>query len=142
MADGILVVSVVAVGLDLVSVGRVARILERHPRRALERLLTESEREYCLSQAFSEQHVAARIAAKEAAYKALSGDRDGRFIGWREVEVVHDRGGRPGLRLHGRARASADRLAVSAALVSITHTASDAAAVVILLGGEHAPSSF
>ena len=126
--------SVIGVGIDLVSVPRVQRLLERHGTRVLERLLTESERAYCLTKVHPAQNVAARIAAKEAAFKALALDQDALRIGWTELEVARDADGRPRLTLHGRAAAAADRLGVKGSSLSLTHEREHAAAVVILLG--------
>ena len=120
------------VGIDLVDVDRVHRMLERHGGRALRRLLTAEEERYCAAKAQPAQHVAARIAAKEAAFKALARDREGLRIGWTELELARDADGRPHLRLHGRARAAAERFGVTAIHVSITHERAHAAAVVIL----------
>ncbi|MFQ5704146.1 MAG: holo-ACP synthase [Gemmatimonadales bacterium] len=125
--------SPLAVGLDLVDIARVERLLQRHRERALERILTPEEREYCLSQAAPARHVAVRIAAKEATYKALSQAGAEQVVWWRDVEVVRDRQSRPGLELHGRAAAGADELGILGSLVSLSHSETQAAAVVILL---------
>ena len=125
--------NVIAVGLDLVDVARVERLLDRHGNRALDRLLIGEEREYCVSQAVPARHVAARIAAKEATYKALSQAGTERVIWWHDVEVKRDRKGRPTIEFHGRGRESAEELAVSDSLLSISHSDTAAAAVVILL---------
>lgn len=126
--------SVIGVGIDLVSVPRVERLLERYGDRVLERILTAPERAYCLTKVHPAQNVAARIAAKEAAFKALALDRDALRIGWTELEVERDPDGRPRLALHGRAAAAAARLGVTRSSLSLTHEREHAAAVVILLG--------
>jgi holo-[acyl-carrier protein] synthase len=126
-------VNLLAVGLDLVEVDRVARLLDDKGELALRRLLTAAERDYCLAQPVPERHVAARLAAKEAAYKALAHGGDAGYIGWRDVEVTRTVTGGPSLILRGRAQAMADRLQVSAVKVSLTHSAKHAAAVVVLL---------
>jgi holo-[acyl-carrier protein] synthase len=77
-------------------------------------------------------HVAARVAAKEACFKALSGDIEARAIAWQEIEVVHDEHRRPVLRLHGRAWQRAVALGVTSIHVSLTHSKHTAAAVVVL----------
>ena len=64
--------SAAGVGIDLVDIDRIERLIEQFGDRALDRLLFESEREYCLSKASPARHVAVRVAAKEATYKALS----------------------------------------------------------------------
>jgi len=97
-------------------------------------VLTPGEREYCLSKAHPAQNVAARIAAKEAAFKALALDQEALRIGWTELEVVRDPDGRPQLVLHGRAEQAAKRLGVSRSAVSLTHEREHAAAMVVLLG--------
>jgi holo-[acyl-carrier protein] synthase len=78
--------------------------------------------------------VAARLAAKEATYKALNQNGDTGYVGWHEVEVGRAEDGRPSLVLHGKARDAAERLGVTSSLVSLTHTDTQAAAVVLLLG--------
>jgi holo-[acyl-carrier protein] synthase len=123
----------VGVGIDLVEVSRVTRLLDRNHDRAVERLLTAAERDYCFSQARPVVHVAARLAAKEAAFKALPPRGETAYLPWRDFEVTRARDGAPDIRFHGKARATVERLNVASALLSLTHTANHAAAVVILL---------
>jgi holo-[acyl-carrier protein] synthase len=126
-------VNALAVGIDLVTVARVARLLERHDERALERLLTPAERTYCLGMAYPARHVAARVAAKEAVFKALQGSEDARGIGWTEIEVTRDEHGRPGVRLSGRAATRFRELGASRVLLSLTHTDETAAAMAVVV---------
>ncbi|MDQ6633775.1 MAG: 4'-phosphopantetheinyl transferase superfamily protein, partial [Gemmatimonadota bacterium] len=82
--------------------------------------------------------LAARAAAKEAAFKALSGNDLARAIGWRELEVVSRHHQTPVLLLHGRAAERATEMGVTRVHLSLTHTATTAAAFVIAerdLGG-------
>ena len=123
---------IVAVGIDLVEVARVEKMLRAKGERALRRLCTEREMEYLRTRHSTAASFAARLAAKEAAYKALSGTDDSRGIGWREIEVVSGPDRRPTLVLHGRAERRAQQLGVTAMHVSLTHTAGTAAAVVTL----------
>ena len=75
--------------------------------------------------------MAARFAAKEAGMKALgTGWRGG--IRWRDFEVANLPSGRPTLRLHGKAAEIAEKLAVRNISLSVTHTAVQAMAMVIL----------
>lgn len=126
--------SVCGLGIDLVAIDRVRRLVERFGDRALERLLTEQERAYCVAKAYPALHVAARIAAKEAAFKALAHDDEGLRISWKDLEIVRDPDGRPALRLHGRAAEAAARMGARGSRVSLTHERSMAAAVVVLTG--------
>jgi len=120
----------VGIGIDLVEVPRVAKMLERFGERVLRRVLTPSEQTYCESQAFVAQHVAARIAAKEAAFKALSAGGEGQYLGWLEFEVAREIDGRPALVFHGRASELATKLRIAVTHVSLTHAEGYAAAVV------------
>jgi holo-[acyl-carrier protein] synthase len=124
--------SVRGIGLDLVAVARVERLLAHHGARAMARLLTDAERDYCMTMAVPARHVAARLAAKEAVYKALQGSEDARGIGWREIEVVRDADGRPGVRLTGSAARRLAALQATQVLVSLTHTDDLAAAVALI----------
>lgn len=122
------------VGIDLVDVQRVVDMLERKAERAVNRFLTDGERDYCLSKAFPAQHIAARIAAKEAAYKSLQLTPEARGIGWRDLEVTRGEDGEPRLALHGRAAEVALEAGVSDLLISLSHSRLQAAAVVIARG--------
>ncbi len=79
--------SAIGVGVDLVEVARVAAIIADKGGRVFARLLTAAERTYCESRPDPATHVAVRLAAKEAVYKALQGGPDAAGIGWREIEV-------------------------------------------------------
>ncbi|HUF28096.1 MAG TPA: holo-ACP synthase [Gemmatimonadaceae bacterium] len=122
---------IVGVGVDLVDIDRVARLIDTKGDRALRRLFSDVEIAYASRRASPAMHLAARLAAKEATYKALSGSPLARGIGWREIEVGNGEDGQPVLVLHGRARERADELAVARLLLTMTHSAAIACAVVI-----------
>ena len=122
---------IVGIGVDLVDIARVERLLEDKGDRALRRLFSDDEIAYASRRAAPAMHLAARLAAKEATYKALSGNALARGIGWREIEVVNGEDGQPTLVLHGSARARADELAIVRLLLTMTHSTSTACAVVI-----------
>ena len=124
--------SAVGVGVDLVEVSRVGAIIADKGARVFERLLTPAERAYCESRPDPATHVAVRLAAKEAAYKALQGSESARGIGWRDIEVIRAPDGQPDLVLSGLAQARARALGVRRVLVSLSHTHLAALAVVVL----------
>ncbi|HEX5580519.1 MAG TPA: holo-ACP synthase [Gemmatimonadaceae bacterium] len=124
---------IVALGMDLVEIDRVRALVERHGARARERLFTPAEIAYAERRADPVPHLAARFAAKEAAFKALAGTPEARRIGWRDLEVVNEADGRPTLHLHGPAAERARAMGVTVALVTLTHTHATAAATVILV---------
>jgi holo-[acyl-carrier protein] synthase len=122
---------IVGIGIDLVEVERMRRLLERKGARALTRLFTEGERSYAATHPEPARQLAARAAAKEAAFKALSGSDLARAIGWRELEVVSRKGAAPILLLHGRALQRSTELGLSRVLLTMTHTETTAAAFVV-----------
>lgn len=123
---------IVGIGIDLVEVQRMRDLLARKGNRALRRLFTEAEQSYALAHPEPERQLAARAAAKEAAFKALAGNDLARGIGWCELEVLSRPGRAPALLLHGRAAERANELLVTRVHLSLTHTESSAAAVVVV----------
>jgi holo-[acyl-carrier protein] synthase len=122
---------IVGIGIDLVEIERMQHLLDRKGDRVLNRLFTSGERDYAASHPEPARQLAARAAAKEAAFKALSGNDLARAIGWRELEVVSRHHQTPVLLLHGRAAERASEMGVTRVHLSLTHTATTAAAFVI-----------
>ena len=122
---------VVGIGLDLVEIARLERVLSTYGSRFEERVYTRSELEACAGRADRTQALAARFAAKEACLKALGTGWSG-GLSFRQVEIVSDAGGRPAIRLLGRAESRARELGVRSIHVSLTHQPATAAAVVVL----------
>lgn len=122
--------AVINIGLDVVEVARAREMLARLGNRLLERTLTPDERRYIDSLGDPAPAFAARLAAKEAVYKALQVLPGARPVGWREIAVRRLPDGRPEVELLDRAvkLLSADmRLHLS-----ISHSRDVAAAVVVL----------
>jgi holo-[acyl-carrier protein] synthase len=85
---------IVGTGVDIIEVERVERALTRPltGARFRSRVFTEREIAYCESRGRPRyQSYAARFAAKEATMKAM-GTGWNRDVGWREIEVVRERG--------------------------------------------------
>jgi holo-[acyl-carrier protein] synthase len=122
---------IVGSGVDLCEVPRIESAIARHGQRFLQRVFTGSEIAYAESKANRFERYAARFAAKEAGMKALgTGWRGG--IRWHDFEVANLSSGRPTLRFHGKAAEIAEKLGVRSVALSITHTAGQALAMVIL----------
>jgi holo-[acyl-carrier protein] synthase len=132
---------IIAIGIDMVEIARVERLLASNGDHALRKLFTHAERAYALSRPRPAVHLAARVAAKEAAYKALRGTKAARAIGWRELEVTPGEDGSPSLLLHEGAARRAVELGVTRIHLSLTHTAGSAAAVVVLEGPGALPTA-
>ncbi|MEI9811160.1 MAG: holo-ACP synthase [Acidobacteriota bacterium] len=102
-----------------------------HGGRLVERVFTAREIAYAKRRANPYERYAARFAAKEAGMKALgTGWRRG--VTWQDFEVVNEASGRPTLILHGRAAEIAAERGVKNIALSMTHTAQQAMAMVIL----------
>jgi holo-[acyl-carrier protein] synthase len=129
--DSLINSMIVGSGIDLAEIGRIQQSIDRYGSRFLNRIFTAAEQAYCLRKRNSAESFAARFAAKEAGAKAL-GTGISQGVSWLEIEVVRERGGRPTLKLYGRAAQFADRLGVAHMALSITHTADLAMASVVL----------
>jgi holo-[acyl-carrier protein] synthase len=124
--------AVMGLGVDLVEVRDAARLLERWGERLLNRVLTDAERAYVLQFARPAKHLAVRIAAKEAVYKALQSVPGARAIRWRHIEVVRHGDGRPTILLHGNAAQLAERCGGLRIALSLSHTRKTAGAVAVV----------
>ncbi len=122
----------IGVGIDLVDIARVERMIARHGDRVLSRFLTPNERLYVIGKHRPAMHIAARIAAKEAAYKAFQVLPGARAVSWRDLEVERETEGRPVLTLLGLARTLADRHGPLRVALSLSHSDATAGAVAIL----------
>ncbi len=116
----------IAVGVDLIEIGRIQRALGEFGDRFLRRIYTERERERYQGRI---SELAARFAAKEATSKALGLGIRG--IHWREMEILSNRRGKPVLILHDRAAERARTLGLNHFSVSLTHSRTDAMAFVV-----------
>lgn len=129
--------SIVALGLDLTEIERLATAEGRRGERFLARLFTPAERAYCERRAARRHvHYAGRFAVKEAVMKAL-GTGWTRGVRWLDIEVLRAPGGPPSLVLHGATAEIARARGIDRWHVTITHDAGIAAAVVVAETGDH-----
>ena len=124
--------NVIGVGVDLVDLERVARLLSNKGEHAMQKFFTDDERAYLGTRPDPTGHAGARIAAKEAVYKALQSLPGARGVGWREIEVTRDSDGRPAIRLHGLAARLAEENGGLVVQVSLTHSAASAGAIAMV----------
>ncbi len=118
-------------GIDVVSIAEVAQSVARFGDRYIRRVFTPREAAYCRSGAGNTMasRFAARVAAKEAVLKALRPDTA--HIDWRSIEVWRHRSGSCDVVLHGETAALAARRGITQLVLSMTHDAGLAAAVVV-----------
>lgn len=117
-----------AVGVDILEVERMARGIERYGDRFCDRFFTVREQEQCGGRAAS---LAGRFAVKEAVSKALgTGIGD---VAWKEIEVVSDQRGRPELVLHGSAARLATQNGLAEWAISVSHTKTHAVGMAVAI---------
>ena len=88
-------------GTDIIEIERVKNSIESIGKKFIEEIYTQKEIEYCESKKNAKyQHYAARLAAKEAIFKAVSKLLNNKFdISWKNAEIVNDENGRPYINL-------------------------------------------
>lgn len=124
---------ILGLGTDICRIDRIERYLERYGERFTRRCFTAGEIAYCARYTNQAEQFAARIAAKEAASKALgTGWRQG--VHWKNFEVSGLPSGKPILRVHDRAAELASQMGVRHINISLTHDGGVAVAVVIFEG--------
>ncbi len=119
---------IVGLGLDLAEVERY-HFDESALAWFRRKIYTEEEYAYAMRKRTWPERLAGFFAAKEATRKAF-----GHAIPWRLVGVSHEGSGKPIMRLYEQAADLIAARSISAIHLTITHTSTTAAAVVILEG--------
>lgn len=90
-------------GTDIIEISRIKESIEEMQDKFISRLFTLDEIKYCESKrAQKYQHYAARFAAKEAVFKAISELLPDKYsICWKDIEIINDKQGRPKVNLIG-----------------------------------------
>ncbi len=108
------------IGIDIVKISRIKAAYEKWGERFIMRVFTEREISYCSRKRRPFQHYASRFCAKEAFLKALGvGKKSG--IGWRDIEVINEKSGRPILKLYGLAKDMLVEKGIKSVHLSISH---------------------
>ncbi|MGE5571677.1 MAG: holo-ACP synthase [Bacteroidota bacterium] len=121
---------VTGVGVDIVEVARIRELVERKGDRLEGRVFTADEMRASAGGRYDK--LAGRFAAKEAVAKALGTGIRG--FGWSEIAIAQGPGGKPCVRLTGRAADEAARRGVLRVEVSIAHTRDTAIAFAVAIG--------
>lgn len=115
-----------ATGVDIIEIARVADVIARHGERFLRKVYTDDEIAHCRGRV---HELAVRFAAKEAVMKALGTGIRG--VGWRDIEVLPNRRGKPLIFLYERGAARGERIELRGLDVSLTHSREYAIAMVV-----------
>jgi holo-[acyl-carrier protein] synthase len=112
------------IGIDIVSIQRIEKLMEKFPQKALERFLNEEE----IQLVKSPQTAAGFWAAKEATSKAL-GCGIGKTCGFHDIIISKTKKNAPKIKLAKKLKKKFNIKKIS---VSITHDGGFAVAAVIL----------
>lgn len=84
-------------GTDIIEVKRIEDAIENLGDKFIKKVFTNTEIEYCNSKnKMKYQHFAARFAAKEAIFKAISDNLKNKYeLTWTDVEIINDENSRP-----------------------------------------------
>ena len=115
-------------GADIIEISRIKDSIEEAGESFLNRVYTKVEIEYCESKKKQKyQHYAARFAAKEATFKAISSLLEDKYsICWKDIEVVNDSQGKPKVNILG-----VDETRIESISISISHCKEYATANVV-----------
>lgn len=120
---------IVGIGIDLIDIERIAKSIDSEV--YLRKVFTQAEIEECQSVSNSTERFAGKFAAKEAFMKAIGkGIRQG--VWFTQIEVLNEESGAPYIRVSDEVKTPMLELSVKRVHVSVTHTKSAAAAIVIL----------
>ena len=121
------------IGTDVVSIQRIAGVLERHGERFVQRVLTPAERARYERTKQKASHLAKRWAAKEAFAKAIGTGIHPPFT-WQSIAVTRDPKGAPGIEPSAAMATYLRERGVKRSHVSLTDDAGVAVAFVVLEG--------
>ncbi len=128
---------IVGIGTDIVSIERIAGVLERHGERFVKRVLTPEERLRYARTKLKASHLAKRWAAKEAFSKAIGTGIHPPFT-WQSITVGRDPKGKPLVVPNPAMAKHLEVLGVTRAHVSLSDDAGMAVAFVVLEGKDKA----
>jgi holo-[acyl-carrier protein] synthase len=122
---------VLGIGIDIIEIERIKKSVDDYGEAFLKKIYTQTEIKYSISRPNKYQHLAARFAAKEAIYKALSSDTD-KVYSWQDVEIYNEINGLPKVNFYGELK---DYLNDNRQLkISMSHSENYVTCVAILFG--------
>lgn len=120
---------IIGIGIDIAEIKRIAKSIESEAFQ--NRVFSPDELKICGEFKRKDECLAGKFAAKEAFMKAIGmGLRQ--EIWFTQIEVLNLETGQPWLRLNGEAQRRMQEMGVTGMHVSISHTADNAVALVIL----------
>jgi len=91
-------------GTDIIEINRIKESIESLGENFKNKIYTEKETQYCENKKNAKyQHYAARFAAKEAIFKAISDLLEDKFeISWKDAEILNDEKGKPKITFYNK----------------------------------------
>jgi len=122
---------IIGLGTDVLEIDRMGLAMKRRGEGFERRVFTEAETAHCKRRKNQAESFAVRFAVKEATLKAMG---RGLFQGvaLKDIEVVHDRRGKPDIKLTGGGKKRFEEMGGTSISVSMTHSNLVAFAVVII----------
>ena len=116
-------------GTDIIEISRIRKSIDELGETFKNKVFTQKEIEYCESKGKQKyQHYAARFAAKEAAFKAISKMLDDKYeLCWKDYEVLNDENGRPSININST------KIQIEDVDLSLSHCKEYATAVVVVI---------
>ena len=114
-------------GLDIVEIDRIKNSLKKYSPKFEQKIFTSAEIDYCQSQGDPAKHFAARFAVKEAVSKCMGTGITG-ALGFKDMEVVNEKTGKPILVMTGKGKELFEKLKLKSIHISISHDSTHAIA--------------
>ncbi len=117
------------IGIDIVSVGRIKRAVDRWGDRFLRRVFTEREIDYSYKKKEPSLSLSARFAAKEAVIKAIGSEI---HVAMTDIEVMNRGSGQPFIEVKGRLRTFFEERSIKCVHLSMSHEREYSVACVVV----------
>ena len=111
---------IIGTGLDIIEVERIKNSIKKYSPKFERKVFTSGEINYCQSQGDPAKHFAARFAVKEAVSKCLGTGISG-ALGFKDMEVIHEKSGKPVLKMIGKGKELFNKLKLKTIHISISH---------------------
>jgi holo-[acyl-carrier protein] synthase len=117
----------ISCGTDIIEIERIKQSIQKYEEKFKENIFTPKEVEYCESHKMQRyQHYAARFAAKEAIFKAISKKLSSNYA-WTDFEIINTESGKPEVVL------KTEIAEIESIDISLSHCKEYATAMVVVL---------
>ena len=111
---------IVGYGIDIMSTARIKRAIVRYGDHFVQKVYTDREQQLIATRKNTYEVYAAYWAVKEATMKALgTGNRMGVYF--KDIEVLHEKSGKPYIKLYNWSKRHMEQLGVTNIVVSMSH---------------------